>query len=206
MSRGPQPLPTTGGKDDEVSVARQIGRLLGPWLGAEDGSRNAADLLALGMAVNDARGTTTSSGTEAYVNLATYLLPEYETIYQITARSTSTDGRRSALLARARAGFVGAPRVIEDAIRDLAGTSTDVIETLWSEVTAAPENVHTIVVAMDANVYGTPPVYSATFYDVRAVVERMKPAHVDAVYTGTQTTDFLTDDTNSLTDNTVLRA
>ena len=34
----------------------------------------------------------------------------------------------------------------------------------------------------------------------------MKPAHIEAVYTGTQTTAFLTDDPNSLTDNTVLRA
>lgn len=206
MKLGSQPLPTAGGTDDEILAARQVGRLLGPWLEAADGTRNAADLVAHGMAVNDARTTTTDSGEEAYVNLATSLLTEYETLYRVASRSTSTDGRRTALLARARAGFVAAPRTIEAAIRDLAGTQTDVIETLWSEVTAAPNNVHTIVVAMDPNVYGTPPVYSATFFDVFAVVERMKPAHVDAVYTGTQTTDFLTDDTNSLTDNTVLRA
>jgi hypothetical protein len=33
----------------------------------------------------------------------------------------------------------------------------------------------------------------------------MKPAHVDVVYTGTQTAGFYTDDPNSLTDNTILR-
>lgn len=204
--RSIQPLPTTGGTETEVALARQLGRLMGPWFGAADGSRNAADALALGMAVGDARATTIASGLEAYVNLATYLLPEYERLYQITARATSTTERRDALLARARAGFVGAPRTIETAILSVAGTSASVIETLWSEVTALPRNVHTIVVRMDPNVYGTPPVYTATFFEVKAVVDRMKPAHVRAVYTGTQTNGFLCDDTNSLTDNTVLRS
>jgi hypothetical protein len=41
--------------------------------------------------------------------------------------------------------------------------------------------------------------------NVDAVVQRMKPAHVDVVYTGTQTAGFYTDDPNSLTDNTILR-
>lgn len=204
--RFPQPLPTTGGTETEVTLARQLGRLLGPWYAAADGTRNAADLLALGMAAGDARATTLASGAEAYVNLATYLLPEYETIYRVTSRSTTTDARRAVLLARSRAGFVAAPRTIVSAIGELAGTTATILETVWSEVTAVPRNVHTIVVRMDPNVYGTPTVYTGTYFDVRAVVERMKPAHVRAVYTGTQTSGFLTDDTNSLTDNTVLRS
>lgn len=204
--RTPQPLPTTGGSETEVTLARQIGRLLGPWFRAPDGSRNAADLLAFGMAVGDARETTTASGLEAYVSLATYLLPEYETLYRITARGTSTEDRRNALLARARAGFVGAPRTIEAAILSVAGESATVIETVWTGATARPRNVHTIAVQMDPNVYGTPPIYTAAFFEVKAVVDRMKPAHVRAVYTGTQTGGFLTDDSNSLTDNTVLRS
>lgn len=203
--RSPQPLPTTGGTETEVALARQFGRLMGPWFHAADGTRNAADALAFGMAIGDARSTTVASGLEAYVNLATYLLTEYETLYRITSRATSTDDRRAALLARARAGFVGAPRTIATAILSVAGTSAAVIETVWSDVTAQPRNVHTIVVAMDPNVYGTPPTYTAPFFEVKAVAERMKPAHVKAVYTGTQTDGFLTDDPNSLTDNTVLR-
>ena len=41
-------------------------------------------------------------------------------------------------------------------------------------------------------------------YLVDDVVQRMKPAHVTVTYTGTPMTGFLTDDSNSLTDNTVL--
>lgn len=203
--RSIQPLPTTGGTETEVALARQFGRLMGPWFSAADGTRNAADALAFGMAVGDARETTIASGLEAYVNLATYLLPEYEALYRITARPTSTADRRLALLARARAGFVAAPRTIATAILSVAGTSAAVIETLWTGVTALPRNVHTIVVQVDPNVYGTPTIYTAPFFEVKAVVDRMKPAHVRAVYTGTQTNGFLCDDTNSLTDNTVLR-
>lgn len=206
MPRSPQPLPTTGDTEARVRLARQIGRLLGPWYSAPDGSRNAADLIAHAQEVDDTRTDLENAGLEAFINLTTYLLSEYEGVYGITAIATTTEGRRAALLARSRAGFVAHPVAIDDAIRDIAGTDTDIIETLYSEVTALPRNVHVIVIRMDPNVYGIPPIYTQTFFDVQTVVERMKPAHVQAVYTGTQTTDFLTDDTNSLTDNTVLRA
>lgn len=205
MPRSPQPLPSKGTTEANLRLARQIGRLLGPWFEAPDDTRNSADLIAAADAVGDESDTTEESGLEAFVNLTTYLLTEYESIYGITAIATTTEGRRAALLARSRAAFIASPVAIDDAIRDLAGVDTDVVETGYAEVTAAPSKVHTLVIRMDASVYGTPPVYTQTFFDVRTVVERMKPAHVRVVYTGTQMTAFLCDDPNSLTDNTVLR-
>lgn len=187
-------------------LARQIGKLLGAWLDAPDGSRNASDLLAFGTTIGLAGETTSAIGREAFVNLASYLVDEWETIYGIVSVSTDTETRQSELLARARAGFVGAPATIVTAIQLLAGADADVVETPWHEVTATPERVFSIIVRVDADVYGEAPDHTMTMTRIEAVVDRMKPAHVEAVYTGTQTDGFLTDDQNSLTDNTVLRA
>lgn len=202
----PQPLPTTGATESKVRLARQLGRLLGPWLDAPDDSANAADLLAIGSAIGDAADTNVSVGNEAFVYLASALLPEWEAIYGIKTPATTTEERQDELLARARAGFVAHPRTMIAAIRGIAGEDADVIEPLWSEVTANPERAHVIAVRVDEDTYGTPPTQTAPMLRVTAVVNRMKPAHVDTVYTSTQTDGFLTDDPNSLTDNTVLRA
>lgn len=206
MLNASQPLPTdTSLKADELLVVRQLGRLVGPWLDAPQDSLNAADLITFGTAVFAESETTAESLDEAFVNTASDLLSEWIALYAIPMPPPDAASQRVALLARSRAGFIGHPRIIDTAIRDLAGVDTDVIETLWSEVTALPRNVFVIVVRMDADVYGTPPTYTPTFWQVADVVDRMKPAHVQAVFTGTQTDDFLTDDDNSLTDNTVLR-
>jgi len=206
MPTSPQPLPTDPAlKADELLVVRQLGRLIGPWLDAPQDSLNAADLIAIGTALYAEVETTTESLDEAFVSTTDSLVTEWLALYAIPLPPTTLTAQRTALVARSRAGFIGHPRVIDTAIRDLAGVDTDVIETLWSEVTALPRNVYVIVVRMDADVYGTPPTYTPTFFQVADVVNRMKPAHVSAVFTGTQTTAFLTDDPNSLTDNTVLR-
>lgn len=207
MISAPQPLPTDTGLDaDELLIVRQLGRLVGPWLDAPQDSLNAADLIAFGSAVYDGSQTTAGSLDEAFVDTASDLLSEWVALYAVLMPPPDAASQRIALLARSRTGFIGHPRIIDTAIRDLAGVDTDVLETLWSEVTALPRNVFVIVVRMNADVYGTPPTYTPTFFQVADVVGRMKPAHVAAVFTGTQTDDFLTDDANSLTDNTVLRA
>lgn len=207
MLFAPQPLPTDPTlKADELAIVRQLGRLIGPWLDAPQDSLNAADLVTLGLAVYAEVETTTESLDEAFVDTASDLLPEWISLYAISNPPPDATDQRIALLARARAGFIGHPRIIDTAIADLAGADVEVLETLWSEVTALPRNVFVIVVRMDAGVYGTPPTYTPTFWQIVDVVGRMKPAHVSAVFTGTQTTDFLTNDAASLTDNTVLRA
>lgn len=206
MPTSPQPLPTdTALKVDELAVVRQLGRLIGPWFDAPQDSLNAADLVAIGTALYAEVETTTESLDEAFVSSTTDLVTEWLALYAIPLPPTTLAAQRTALVARSRAGFIGHPRIIDTAIRDLAGVDTDVIETLWSEVTALPRNVYVIVVRMDADVFGTPPTYTPTYRQVVDVVNRMKPAHIEAVYTGTQTTAFLCDDANSLTDNTVLR-
>lgn len=203
--RQTQPLPTTGATDAKVLLARQLGRLLGPWLDAPDGSRNAADLVALGSAIGDAGDSVASAGDEAFVYLASALIEEWEALYGITTPAPTLEERRADLLARARAGFVAHPRTMVAAIRTIAGDDATVVEPLWSEVTVDPERVHVIAVRMSVDAYGTPPEHTDTYLRVGAVVQRMKPAHVDVVYTGTQTAGFYTDDPNSLTDNTILR-
>lgn len=206
MLNAPQPLPTDPAlKANELAVVRQLGRLVGPWLEAPQDSLNAADLITFGTAVFAEVETTEASLDEAFVNTARDLLSAWISLYAIPQPPTTEAGQQAALLARVRAGFIGHPRIIDTAIRDLAGVDTDVLETLWSEVTALPRNVFVIVVRMDADVYGTPPTYTPTFFQVADVVNRMKPAHVQAVFTGTQTSGFRCDDPNSLTDNTVLR-
>lgn len=204
--RQTQPLPTTGATDAKVLLARQLGRLLGPWLEAPDGSRNAADLVALASAVGDTSDSAISAGNEAFVYLADALIEEWEAIYGITTPAPTLEERRDDLLARARAGFVAHPRTMVAAIKTIAGDDATVVEPLWHEVTVDPDRIHVIAVRMSVEAYGTPPAYTDTYLRVAAVVQRMKPAHVAVVYTGTQTDDFLTDDPNSLTDNTILRA
>ena len=207
MPQRPQPLPTAPSLDDtERLFARQFAMLLGPWYGAADGTRNAAEVEGIGESLAESSGTNESVGREAFVNLASALLPEWEALYKIPAPLTTTAARRTSLLARTRAGFIAHPRTIVEAIRGIAGTEATVLEPLWSEVTANPERVHVIVVRVSADAYGSPPDYTATYLQVVDVVDRMKPAHIEAVYTGAQTDGFLTDDPDSLTDNTVLRS
>ena len=207
MPQRPQPLPTAPTLDDtERLFARQFAMLLGPWYGAADGTRNAAEVEGIGESLAESSGTNDRVGREAFVNLASSLLPEWEALYKIPAPLTTTAARRTSLLARPRAGFIAHPRTIVEAIRGIAGADATVLEPLWSEVTANPERVHVIVVRVSEEVFGTPYVNTATFLQVVDVVGRMKPAHIEAVYTGTQTDGFRTDDPNSRTDNTVLRS
>ena len=207
MPQRPQPLPSAPALDETSRLySRQYAMLLGPWYAAADGSRNAADAETIGASLAASSATNEDVTLEAFVNLASVLLPEWETLYKIPAPLTTTAARRTSLLARTRAGFIAHPRTIVEAIRDIAGTDATVLEPLWSEVTANPERVHVIVVRMSAAAYGTPPDHTATYLQVVDVVDRMKPAHIEAVYTGTQTDGFLTDDADSLTDNTVLRS
>lgn len=203
--RQTQALPTTGATEDAIRLARQLGRLLGPWLQAEDGSRNAADLVAIASALDASTQTTTTSGEQAFVDLVTNLLAEWEALYGITTPAPTLEERRGELLARARAGFVAHPRTIVSAIKGIAGVDAEVVEALWSEVTIDPKRVHRIAVRMSAEAYGTPNDFTATYLRVKQVVDRMKPSHVAVVYTGTQTNGFLCDDPDSLTDNTILR-
>lgn len=207
MPQRPQPLPTAPTLDDtERLFARQFTMLVGPWYGAADGTRNAAEVEGIGESLAESSGTNDRVGAEAFVNLASTLLPEWEVLYKIPAPLTTTTARRTSLLARTRAGFIAHPRTIVEAIRGIAGAEATVLEPLWHEVTADPERVHVIVVRVSAAVFGTPYVNTATFLQVVDVVDRMKPAHIEAVYTGTQTDGFRTDDAESLTDNTVLRS
>ncbi len=206
MSRFPLVLPSTAsqGSYDGLAWARRLGTLIGPAIESPDDSRNAADLHTWGVALRRGHDTNAAALSEAFVSTTTYLLDEWEAIYQIPVPSADTDTRRSALLARTRAGFVGHPSVIEVAIADIAGASADVTEYLWSEVTANPKWVFNIVVRVDTSVYGTAPAHTPALAQVDDVVQRMKPAHVRATYTSNPTTGFLCDDAFSLTDDTVL--
>jgi len=202
MSRFSLVLPTTPsqGGYDGLDYARRLGTLIGPGRKSPDASRNAADLHAVGVALRRAHDTNAAALAEAFVSDATHLLDEWERIYRVPAPSSDTATRRAQLTARTRAGFVGHPTTIVDAIRDIAGADASVTEYLWSQVTASPGWVFNVVVRVDASVYDD----AQQLAQVDDVVQRMKPAHVRATFTGTPVTGFLCDDASSLTDNTVL--
>ena len=82
MPQRPQPLPTAPSLNDtERLFARQFAMLLGPWYGAADGTRNAAEVEGIGESLAESSGTNESVGREAFVNLASALLHEWEALY-----------------------------------------------------------------------------------------------------------------------------
>ena len=202
MPHFPLVLPTTSAvvSADGVAFARRLGTLIGPSLRAPDSSRNAADLLARGEGLAAARATNAAALDEAFPHTATHLLTDWERIYRVPAPSSDLATRRAALAARTRARRGNHPRTIVAAIQGIAGTSASVTEPLWSVVTADPKWVFNLVVRVDVNVF----LDAALLAQVDDVVQRMKPAHVTVTYTGTPTTGFFTEDSNCLTDDTVL--
>lgn len=190
MPRFPLSLPSGETLPDDF--ARELVSLLG--YTAPDGSNNADDARTIGTALADAYERLDDAGREAFVTLTTELLSEWEFRLGLPV-SPSLDGdtRRNALTAarRASAGnsigkMLAALSVIDPTVQIDRHRAVD--------VTDAPRKVFMIDVRIAPAIYADPTKRGRIF----SLVERMKPAHVSVVLTGSDA--FRTDDPDSLTD------
>jgi uncharacterized protein YmfQ (DUF2313 family) len=182
--RIPLAVPTEAGVAGDF--ARQLVRILGPAHNAPDGSLNAADFLALGGALADARATTLAALDEAFADSATQLLSELEAMYGLPVRpDLAVATRRTRLVAKVRAARAGAPNEVLRAVHALDPTAT-ISENTPSDVPQEPDQA-------------TPPragaarlvflwalwISDAAFDDaetraaIGAICTQMQPAHTD---------------------------
>ncbi|HND55276.1 MAG TPA: DUF2313 domain-containing protein [Pirellulaceae bacterium] len=179
MSGFRQALPSTA--TAAGTIARRLLVLKGPAFQAPDGSLNAADALALGASIEDARQMLATARAQAFVCDATYMLDELERLYGLPVDLTSADAvRQSRLLAFVRASAAAIPSSIEAAVATLTGTCTvtefsasDVYATDPSPTSETRRGVFRFVVAVPL-AYAENSAWRAL---ISAVVNRMKPAH-----------------------------
>lgn len=172
-----QSLPT----EDSVegAIARQLLRLLGPAVQAPDGSLNAADALALGAALRDARQTQLDSASQAFVDSATYMLTELEQLYGVLVDETMTDAARQARLTAFVRTVIGAsPQNIESAVAAYAGSATVYEVSAAAALASDPgpdagRGVFAFAVVVPSSVALNPTQRA----QVVAILDRMRPAH-----------------------------
>lgn len=200
-----QDLPTES--STEATIARQMLRLIGPAMQAPDGSLNAADALALGAALRDARQVQLDSASQAFVDSATYMLTELETLYGVLVDETMTDADRQARLTAFVRTVIGAsPQSIESAVSAYTGTATvsetNVAAVLRSELVPTADTyrkVFRFCVVVPLAIVSSPTDYAQTV----AILARMIPAHAAASIANA--TMFYTDGfSDSYTDCTAL--
>lgn len=168
---------------------------LGTAYNAPDDSNNAADALAIGVALMLAHETNADVPDEAFVDTATELLAEWETDLGSGVRTDlSHADRRARLVSKMRAALAGTPQNIARAVQAIAPEAT-ILENSATDVAATdPRGVFRLACIVS----------SATFADatklaqIRALLEQMKPVHAQAVV-GTRT-GFRFDDPLSLFD------
>jgi hypothetical protein len=186
-----------------LSFAHQVGRLMGPSYAAPDGSANGADFVTLGIMLAMQRAFGIANLGEAFPDSPTTLLDEWEAMLGLPSGVglLTDDARRTRLLAQWRTRFAGTPQAIERAIAPVNGGSLpSILERVAADCTAAPEKVFGFVVKIQDTTRTDP----AAMAIVNHVLDVMKPAHTNYWITSTQSSGFLTDDPNSLTDNTVI--
>ena len=179
MSGFRQALPSTATAAGDV--ARRLLTLKGPAIQAPDGSLNAADALALGASLEDARQMLATARAQAFVCDATYMLDELERLYGLTVDTGATTAARQArLLTFVRANAAGIPASIEVAVATLTGacsvtefTAGEVYATDPSPTAETRRGVFRFVVAVP-RAYAENAAWRAL---ISAVVNRMKPAH-----------------------------
>lgn len=194
-----QSLPTssTTSRASTLAIARQMLRAVGSGWQAPQGSLNAADALALGASLDDARRELLACLSEAYADTVTEMLDEWERVYGLPVVSgLSTAGRRARLVAYVRANIAGTPQSIESAVEALGAAPCTVNE-------GPPNGAYVFLFAV---IVPTGTVQNAEKNAaVRAVVNRMKPAHTD--FTVANAADFYCDGyLDSYCDTTALGA
>lgn len=193
-TRNRQALPTeTGAAGD---TARRLGRAIGPALQPADGTRAAADLLALGGSIADARDTVRTAIAQAFADSATDLLGDLESVYGLALERTdlSTTARQTRLVAKVRAVRGGSPQAILAAVRAIDATAS-LVEFTAAQNETYPRGVFHFVLKLDPAVFDNDEQRS----QIERLVAQMKPAHTGVTIAPNDA--FLTDDPNSLTDS-----
>lgn len=188
-----QALPTEAGAAGDT--ARRLARAIGPVVQPANGTRIAADLLALGGSIADGRSTLRTAIAQASADAATDLLGELERIYGLALERTdlSMAARQTRLLAKLRATRGGSPQSILLAVRSIDPTAT-VTEFTAAQNTTYPRGVFHFVLALAPAVFSN----DEQRAQIEQLVAQMKPAHTGCSIVPSDA--FLTDDPNSLTD------
>lgn len=177
-----QSLPT--GSSAAATLARQLLRLVGPGRQAPDGSLAAADALAYGASLADSRQMLLDTAAEAFPNLATDLLAEWEQLLGLpTDETMPTAERRARLLAHTRALLGASPDAIESAVAAYAGSCT-VVEITAAEAWAGEPGVLQYLATARRAVFRFVVVVPVDYVlsarkrgTVLGIVNRMKPSH-----------------------------
>ena len=174
MTRALQSLPdaSTTGRPATLAIARQMLRVIGAGWQAPQDSLTAADALAFGASLDDARLMLLDLLNQAFANTVTSMIAEWEAAYGLLPDSSLTlADRQMRLLTFLRSTGAGSPQSIASAVDAFTGGGTVVVETPSTTVDVGA--VYRFVVVV--------PLAFIQSVSKRAriadMVERMKPAH-----------------------------
>ena len=174
MTRALQSLPdaSTTGRPATLAIARQMLRVIGAGWQAPQDSLTAADALALGASLDDARLMLLDLLNQAFANTVTSMIAEWEAAYGLLPDSSLTlADRQMRLLTFLRSTGAGSPQSIASAVDAFTGGGTVVVETPSTTVDVGAVFRFVVVV----------PLAFIQSVSKRAriadMVERMKPAH-----------------------------
>ena len=174
MTRALQSLPTASatGRASTLAIARQALRVIGAGWQAPQDSLVAADALAFGASLDDARLMLIDLLNQAFPTTVTSMVAEWEAAYGLLPDSSLTlADRQMRLLTFLRSSGAGSPQSIASAVDAFTGGGTIVVET--PSTTVDPRAVFRFVVVVPLAVLLNP-IKRARIADM---IERMKPAH-----------------------------
>jgi hypothetical protein len=178
VTRALQSLPTasTTGRAATLAIARQMLRVIGAGWQAPQGSLTAADALAFGASLDDARLMLIDLLNQAFANSVTSMVGEWEAAYGLLPDASLTLAeRQTRLLAFIRSSGAGTPQSIASAIDGFTGGGTSVVET--PSTTVDPRAVFRFVVVVPLAIL----LNAAKRARIADMIERMKPAHTIGV-------------------------
>ena len=174
MTRALQSLPdaSTTGRPATLAIARQMLRVIGAGWQAPQDSLTAADALAFGASLDDARLMLLDLLDQAFASTVTSMIAEWEAAYGLLPDSSLTlADRQMRLLTFLRSTGAGSPQSIASAVDAFTGGGTVVVETPSTTVDVGAVFRFVVVV----------PLAFIQSVSKRAriadMVERMKPAH-----------------------------
>ena len=174
MTRALQSLPTSTltGRASTLAIARQLLRVIGAGWQAPQGSLTAADALAFGASLDDARLMLIDLLDQAFPTTVTSMVAEWEAAYGLLPDSSLTlADRQMRLLTFLRSSGAGSPQSIASAVDAFTGGGSIVVET--PSTTVDVRAVFRFVVVVPLAVLLNP-IKRARIVDM---IERMKPAH-----------------------------
>ena len=174
MTRALQSLPTSTltGRASTLAIARQLLRVIGAGWQAPQDSLTAADALAFGASLDDARLMLIDLLGQAFPTTVTSMVAEWEAAYGLLPDSSLTlADRQMRLLTFLRSSGAGSPQSIASAVDAFTGGGTSVVET--PSTTVDVRAVFRFVVVVPLAVLLNP-IKRARIVDM---IERMKPAH-----------------------------